>query len=107
MRGPLLALFALALTACGPTIGDACTTSADCGGSTCLNQDFAPGGYCTTTCSAGGHDCPTGSVCVRDALGKNADSCFRTCSGANDCRSGYACRSTLGSPLICVGPAGL
>ncbi len=98
---------AFALAACGPTVGDACTTTNDCAGKICINQDFTPGGYCSVACEPGGTDCPTGSVCVRDALGHGSSACFHTCNTAGDCRSGYVCRTTNGSPLICVGPAGI
>ncbi len=108
MRALLLTCgLALGLCACGPTVGDACTTGSDCAGQICINQDFTPGGYCSLTCKPGGTDCPTGSTCVLNALGKGANACFRLCNVPGDCRAGYACRSTQDSPLICVGPTGI
>lgn len=103
----LIIAAAFALTACGPTVGDSCTTASDCAGKICINQDFTPGGYCSISCDPGVTECPTGSVCVRNALGGGGHACFHTCNTASDCRSGYVCRTTNGSPLICVGPAGI
>ena len=101
-----LAIVLLA-TACGPTIGDPCTTGTECGPNvTCLNKDYSPGGYCTIGCEMGKTACPTGSTCVRDGISKNADACFRSCNRAADCRNGYACRSVNGSASICVGAVG-
>jgi hypothetical protein len=106
MRLLLLAGFALAVSACGPTVGDACTTGSDCAGQVCINQSYAPGGYCSLLCTLDGTDCPTGTICVRNALGQGTSACFRLCNVPGDCRTGYTCRSTQDSPLICVGPTG-
>jgi hypothetical protein len=103
----IAALLGALLTACGATVGDPCTTSSECGGALCINRDYAPGGYCTTGCKSDDSQiCPTGSVCVRDALANNAAACFRTCTKATECRGGYTCRSVNGSPNICVGAIG-
>ena len=107
MRWFALALLCAAAVGCGPTVGDGCTTASDCENQLCINQDFAPGGYCSKTCDPTKNDCPTGSVCVADALGHGAPACFRTCAVAADCRDSYACRTTHESPLICVGPSGI
>jgi hypothetical protein len=104
------ALFALALfaCACGPTVGDPCTTAAECGGAVCLNRDFTPGGYCSTPCSTGAVVCPSGTVCVRDALGRNTPGCMLSCGSQAQCRDGYVCRRENNSATeICVGPQGI
>jgi hypothetical protein len=105
MRTSLAITLGLAgiLAGCGPTIGDPCTTAADCSGVLCLNV-ASPGGYCTAPCNVTeATSCPTGSVCVRDALAKNSPACFRLCNRPSECRSGYTCRSINSSPNICVG----
>lgn len=92
-----------ALWACGPTVGDACTTASECGLGTCLQGPGIPGGYCSRGCSDAG-PCPHGSTCVAGA-GGGADSCLRICAGEQDCRGGYRCRSLDGgSTFVCVGP---
>jgi hypothetical protein len=108
MRTSLAIILGLTLAGCGPTIGDPCTTAADCLGAICINRGFAPGGYCSATCNLDdARGCPLGSVCVRDALGRNAHSCFLTCQGVNGCRGGYNCQSVNGSSPVCVGPGGI
>lgn len=107
MRAILLSLSVLCLAGCGATVGDACTTSADCGGAICPTEDWAPGGYCTRECNRGAPTCPVGTVCVDEALGKNRDGCMRECFSVRDCRNGYTCRSIRGSGSVCVGPSGL
>jgi hypothetical protein len=101
------ALVLLALAACGPTVGDPCTTPADCLDQACFNGAAFPGGYCSTkTCTVGDDtSCPSGSVCVSN--GPNA-ACYRTCKTMNDCRGNYVCESQNGSSHpICIGPKGL
>lgn len=111
VRRSLLLLLPLSLFAvgCGSTVGDPCTTEADCGGQVCLNRDWTPGGYCTKSCTVGVEDsCPGGSLCVRDAVAKDLPGCLRTCKGNSDCRSGYTCRSVRDSTTaVCVGPEGI
>lgn len=103
----IAALLSVLLTGCGPTVGDPCTTGTECGGVLCVNKDYAPGGYCTVACKVDqAPACPTGSICVRDALGKNSAACFRTCNSKVECRNGYTCRSVNGSANICVGAVG-
>lgn len=105
----LCALLALPLLACGPTIGDACTTAAECGAGTCLNVDYAPGGACSIACTLDGTTaCPLGSTCVKDALGRGAPGCLRGCTQGSDCRAGYVCEVQKSSATpVCVGPTGI
>lgn len=99
---------ALVLSACGATIGDACTTERDCGAGVCLNRDFTPGGACSLACNPGGAACPAGSVCVDDAIGRDSPGCLRSCRTASDCRAGYICRTEKKSATpVCVGPEGI
>lgn len=106
MRALVACALAL-LSACGATIGDACTTSRDCGSGLCLNRDFTPGGYCSLGCRAG-ETCPAGSLCVEDAVGRSAWGCLRTCRSSADCRDGYVCKTEKSSSSpVCVGPEGI
>jgi hypothetical protein len=103
-------LLSLAVSACGPTIGDPCTTAQDCLGRTCLNGGGVPGGYCSSMCKVGdmGAQCPTGTVCIRDGIANGNDGCYRQCNSTRDCRTGYRCESARGSDAtVCVGPNGL
>jgi hypothetical protein len=102
-------LAALALAACGPTVGDPCTTQNECGGQVCSNADFAPGGYCTRQCTLGDdRTCPGGTICIRDFVAKGLHGCGRICKVKEECRVGYECRVVRESPLaICVGPTGI
>lgn len=100
------ALLAL-LTACGPTIGDPCTTSQECGGQVCLNRgESTPGGYCSRQCTqADLTTCPGGSICVRDGLVRGTAACYRQCRTQADCRPGYVCRLYNDSlETVCAGP---
>lgn len=86
--------------------GAACSGDADCGGGaeTCVTElpaaGFgadplpAPGGYCSLSCVENS-DCGAGGVCIRSFFG---GTCFKRCTGAGDCRDGYACeaRNSLG-----------
>ncbi len=103
------ALAALALAACGPTVGDPCTVPADCGGQFCITRDYAPGGYCTRPCTlADANSCPAGTYCLRDAIAKDTPGCFRLCKSQAECRTGYSCRiASEGLQAVCIGPAGL
>ncbi|HEY8210085.1 MAG TPA: hypothetical protein VIG99_21515 [Myxococcaceae bacterium] len=91
----------LSLWACGPTVGDACTTNGDCGGAECLQGGNAPGGYCSVNC---GNDngCPHGSACWRGS-GPGSGSCRLICTRNEDCRTGYTCADT-GTALVCTVP---
>jgi hypothetical protein len=103
-----LALAAALLNACGATVGDACTTAADCASQLCINKDWTPGGYCSKSCTVGDDGtCPNGSTCVSNGNGASSPACFRVCTTTNDCRSGYACLQSRTNPkLICVAPTG-
>jgi hypothetical protein len=101
--------FLLLLAACGPTVGDPCTTQNDCGGQICANQDYTPGGYCTRQCTLGDdRTCPGGTTCVKDFAAKGLNGCARICKVQAECRTGYDCRSARESAAaICVGPTGI
>lgn len=103
------ALLMLMLVACGPTVGDPCTTASDCLGKVCLNGGGVPGGYCSVSCTLGdANSCPTGSVCIRDGVSGGTHGCFRTCASTKECRPTYLCDKVRGSgQSVCVGPNGL
>lgn len=67
--------------------GNACATSAQCGGNGCITAPGWAGGYCTRRCAVPG-DCGPGGACVDD--GKILF-CARSCLNDGDCRSGYIC----------------
>jgi hypothetical protein len=96
-------LAVLWLWGCGATVGDPCTTAAECGLGTCLNDPATPGGYCSKACGPDAGTCPNGSTCV-------GDRCFLRCSGGTGCRTGYLCQApdggSAGSGTICIGPGG-
>jgi hypothetical protein len=84
-----LALVALALAACAPEIGDACSSSVECPqDATC--DTTATNGYCLIfECEDRG--CPDNSVCVHfDTF----SACMRHCESNGDCRTadGMVCR---------------
>lgn len=79
---------------CSPSIGDSCSSSADCSVTGERICDLAsPGGYCTVRgCESG--TCPDDSVCVewRFSPDRTAVSyCMATCGGDGDCRGAYDC----------------
>jgi len=92
--GALLA----ALCACGPTVGDACTTDRECN-ATCLQSQDTPRGYCTLQCAQDAQ-CPNGTACVSDTPGPGK--CLLLCTDARDCRSGYVCALHDGAK-VCFG----
>lgn len=100
---------AVLLSGCGATVGDACTTAADCGNQLCINQAWTLGGYCSKACTPGDDaTCPAGSTCIPNGNGHNSPACFRVCNNVRDCRAGYACLQVSGnSKMICVGPGGI
>lgn len=105
----LFAILTLALAGgCGATVGDACTTSSDCGPGTCLNRSWSPGGYCTTGCNIDNDLCPSGTTCVRGAIDGDLAGCMRSCEKNSDCRTGYICQTERESLTpVCVGSDGL
>jgi len=92
-----LALVGLMTFACGPEIGDECSSDAECGtGRICdLNSRD---GYCTL----GGcepNSCPENSVCVTF---RNTESyCMAICGSGEDCRDGYVCDAVNGDHAFC------
>jgi len=107
LRAWLLGL-ALGATACGPTIGDACTDSKECGAGVCVMKDYTPGGACSLPCVIGGAECPAGTICVRDAIARGQPGCMKSCKSQSYCRDGYVCKIEKDSETpICVGPAGI
>lgn len=99
---------ALALTGCGATVGDPCTTPRDCGNGLCINEDYTPGGYCSTQCVVGDDTtCPSGTRCVKEGAGKDVPACFIECATGDDCRSGYVCERVKDHPFkVCIGREG-
>lgn len=97
MKKMLLSAAALVfLAACGGTsIGNACTTDADCDNTQTCDTSL-PGGYCTKGCLQEGNDkeCPGGSLCIANG---GRFQCSDSCSVANDCRDGYECSATSDS----------
>src|SRR5689334_14518554 len=93
MRGKLgLAMLGWLLTAsaCGPTMGDPCTSPKDCANQLCLNRTQLPGGYCSKSCTVTEtNSCPAGSTCYANGADTNVPSCFLTCTKNEDCRTGY------------------
>ncbi len=89
-RVPLLVasiLCAMAMAGCGSSIGDDCSTNADCpAGSYC--DKIMPGGLCTIA-NCRESDCPDGSTCVEFYNGERF--CMQTCDADGDCRDGYTC----------------
>jgi hypothetical protein len=48
--------------------------------------------------------CPTGSVCVREAISNGVHGCMRACNTVRDCRATYRCERERGSELtVCTG----
>jgi len=91
--------------ACGPTMGDPCTSASDCAGQLCLNRVELPGGYCSKGCVVNEPDsCPAGSVCYQHGAQNNVPSCFRTCAKNEDCRNNYTCQVLDGAESpVCAG----
>ena len=105
---PLLLLLTLALTGCGPVVGDPCTVASQCAQGVCVNGPFAPGGLCSLTCTVGGAACPAGSTCVMGVIAADVAGCLHRCAADADCRAGYVCRTEKDSMTkVCVGPAGI
>ncbi len=96
-RGLVACLFICLTGACGPTIGDTCETSSECGtGSIC--DEATPGGYCTMTpCRPG--ECPAEAVCVD--FGTERTWCMRRCDDGQGCREDLTCRDDVGDVPFC------
>jgi hypothetical protein len=95
----LLTVFCLAVlaAACAPTVGDACTTNANCGSG--LFCDLSTkGGYCTSSPCRDG-ECPEEATCVD--FGAESSFCMRRCDDGQGCRDGLECRSDLGEIAFC------
>lgn len=107
-----LALGALALGGCTPSIGDKCALSTDCAANgTRLCDTTQPGGYCTVY-NCVGDDCPTESICVlfpAAAPGCDPDDrrfpprngrslCLLACTSDTECRAGYVCADPASAP---------
>jgi hypothetical protein len=110
MKRACLLLLAVTAAACGPTVGDQCTTANDCLGQICWQGAAFPGGYCSQSCTVGDPtSCPSGTECVNNGPNANPKAaCYRTCTMATECRASYVCRTQNGSAqAICVGPAGI
>lgn len=91
-------------------IGGTCADFGDaaCGGTRC--DTSLPGGMCTQACDrlCPDHPARPGTLCVElGSLGSLGPHCTIKCSGANDCRSGYACEvrsrpDGTGASSVCV-----
>ncbi|MBL8949578.1 MAG: hypothetical protein JNK82_02300 [Myxococcaceae bacterium] len=105
LRALTFVVFVAGAAACGPTVGDPCTTPNDCLGRACLNAAGFAGGYCSVECTMdGARACPTGSICVREALGPGTHACMRACNNTRECRPTYRCERERGSDSpVCTG----
>jgi hypothetical protein len=108
-RAAALGFVCLLTLSCGPTVGDACALNSDCGQGSCITKDYAPGGTCSRACQLDDiASCPSGSICVKNALGRDQAGCLRRCETALDCRRGYVCRIEKDSVQpVCIGPTGI
>ncbi len=97
LRHSLLAAFGLLALACGPEIGDECSSDAECGSGRICDLSSTDG-YCTLGgCTA--NSCPENSVCVTF---RNSESyCMAICDTDEDCRSGYVCDGVNGAHAFC------
>lgn len=96
----------IALTACGTTVGDPCTTPSDCADKLCINRGETPGGYCSQQCIVGDDtSCPSGTRCIPEGAGRDVPACYLECGSDRDCRTGYVCRRIKDQAFtVCVGP---
>jgi len=83
-------------------IGSACARDSDCQHNHCLIQRGAgvfPDGYCSKDCDPITAPCPAGASCAGTVDGD----CFKICTTAADCRTGYSCKEGPGGgpPQIC------
>ena len=94
---PYAVFFLLTVSACGRSVGDSCTSSADCASPQFCDTTMAEG-YCTTArCLFTG--CPEEAVCIEFS---DFDSfCMLRCESDDDCRDGYGCIGDLGRSAFC------
>lgn len=113
-RALWLLLSSVALAACGPRVGDACTTHGEC---RAIDYGYcAKALICTRPCGAqtptaplsgtteAQTACPSGSACVRRGI---RQVCLATCNAATDCPQDFSCVDglcELAQPFI-AGPA--
>ena len=88
-------LLSLAVAACGPTIGDPCTTAQDCLGRTCLNGGGSAGRVLLGIVHAGRHE--RRARPARCAFARRIDNgtrrvLLRMCNSTRDCRAGLQVR---------------
>jgi hypothetical protein len=107
-----LVLAALALVslvgvaACGPSIGDGCTTNVDCSRLGDRSCDVAsPGGYCTVDgCNA--NTCPDGALCIRFLSALPTRPCDLSQPPlSNGCAADETCLCDLSVEGVCQGGA--
>jgi hypothetical protein len=80
----------------GPFVS--CNGDATCAGGRCL-KPASGAGYCAAPCGDDDH-CGFGGTCVRDGT---STSCWRLCTDASDCPTGFRCdRIGGGSRTVCV-----
>ncbi len=111
LRLVLASVLAFGLSACTPSIGDACAYATECSARGDRMCDLTqPGGYCTiANCSRG--TCPAGSLCVlfgatepgcptndRATSRFGRTYCMAMCGSGGDCRAGYRCDSPVAVP---------
>jgi hypothetical protein len=128
----LVAVAATVGSGCRREIGDDCRTAVDCqpnGSRQCDSSQ--PGGYCTIQgcderscpeeavcmrffpgqfltkpCNPGEDNCAADEICLEEGLCAPLSTelrfCVKSCSSADDCRDGYACRlaGTRGSQAL-------
>lgn len=91
-------LLVVLLTACGPRVGDPCTTHGEC---RAIDYGYcAKALICTRPCGAQTPtpplsgtsleqtQCPSGSACVRRGI---REVCLATCQQATDCPQDFSC----------------
>lgn len=83
--------------------GEACTTSEECTGGTCLADPDFPSGYCTTANCRAEFDCARQDSDNRCFAVEGENRCYRTCtSAASPCRAGYTCTPSAGGSAYCA-----
>ena len=89
----LVVALLIAAAACGPVVGDDCTSDYDCGASNSCDLSI-PDGYCTRTpCSARGCE-DEEAVCIQFFNGESY--CMLECGGSGDCRDKHTCHAAGG-----------